>query len=318
MRGPVGRQQSGLSLTCRGNSIERPRSRPGQNAVVTISVVVPTYRRPEAIRRCVAALQQQDAEDLEILIVDDGSPEPVDALPDGPHAVRILRQANAGPAAARNRGVGAARGDLVCLTDDDCRPAPGWARAFAEAARAGPGLMAGRTVNALAGNVYSSASQDMADYVARTGPGAEFAQSNNLAIGRADYLRAGGFPTDFVRAAGEDRAFSQACAALWPGIRTVADAVVQHDHALDLRSFWRQHRNYGHGAHTWHGMARRRNVATFSRPSFYLGLLAEPLRGGVSPSRLSRVALIALAQVATAQGYAQAARTVSRSQEPSP
>lgn len=280
-----------------------------------ISVVIPTYGRPEAIRRCVAALQRQDAADLEIVIVDDGSRDPVEAAPDGPHALRVIRQQNAGPAAARNRGVEAARGALICLTDDDCRPGPGWARAYAEAAERAPGLMAGRTVNAVAGNVFSEASQDMARYVSRAGAGAAFAPSNNLAIRRADYLRAGGFPNDFARAAGEDRAFAAACTALWPGITEVPDAVVEHDHALDWRGFWRQHRNYGHGAHTWHGLARQRKGPTFGKPGFYIGLLAAPLRDGLTPAHLSRAALIALAQVATAQGYLQAARSVSKVQD---
>ena len=279
---------------------------------VKISIVVPTFRRPEAIRRCIAALQRQDVADMEIVVVDDGSPEPVGALPAGPHPVRLLRQENAGPAAARNHGVRMARGDLVCLTDDDCRPKAGWARAFAEAAVREKGLMAGVTTNAVADNAFSAASQDMASYVSRVGLGTDFAPSNNLAILRADYLSAGGFPTDFDRAAGEDRAFAHACTALWPGIAEVPAAIVEHDHALDWRSFWRQHRNYGHGAYTWHGLARRQNSPTFSKPRFYFGLVAAPLRDGISPSRLSRAALIALAQVATAQGYIQAGRSAGR------
>ncbi len=274
-----------------------------------ISIVVPTYRRAQAIRTCVAALQAQDATDLEIVIVDDGSPEPLTDLPEGPHPVRLLRQENAGPAAARNRGVEAARGDLICLTDDDCRPVPGWATAYRRARECGArGLMAGRTVNAVEDSLFSAASQDMVDYLHRVGPGTAFAASNNIAIARADYLRAGGFPTGFARAAGEDRAFSHACTRLWPGIDTVPGAHVLHDHALDLRGFWRQQRNYGHGAHTWHALARAQATPTFSGPKFYLGLLAEPLRSGVTPGRVARAGLIAAAQIATVQGYTQAAR----------
>ena len=273
-----------------------------------ISVVVPTYSRPEAVRRCVEALQAQDASDLEIVVVDDGSPQPLGALADGPHALRVIRQDNAGPAAARNAGVHAARGELICLTDDDCRPAPGWASAYAAAAARTDGLMAGRTRNAVQRNVFSEASQDMADYIAGKGHGVEFAPSNNLAILRDSYLRAGGFPTTFARAAGEDRAFSHACTAIWPGIAVVEDALVHHDHALDWAGFWRQHRNYGHGAHTWHALARRRDAPTFSGPAFYLGLVGAPLRKGLSASSVARSTLIAISQVATARGYLQAAR----------
>ena len=273
-----------------------------------VSVVVPTFARPRAIERCVAALQRQNLDALEILVVDDGSPEPIGVLPDGPHPVRVLRQSNAGPAAARNAGAAAAEGDLVCFTDDDCRPAPGWAAAFAAAAVNHDGLLAGTTRNAVRGNVFSAASQDMADYVARLGPGAAFAQSNNVAIRRASFRRVGGFPRGFKRAAGEDRAFSHACASIWPEIARVSEAVVDHDHELTLASFWRQHRNYGHGAFTWHRLARERSTATFSRPAFYLGLVGEPLRNGITAAGVARAALIAASQVATAQGYAEAAR----------
>ena len=272
-----------------------------------ISVVVPTYNRPEAIARCVRALQEQDVDDLEIVVVDDGSPEPVASLPEGRHELRLLRQDNAGPATARNTGVAAARGELICLTDDDCRPHPGWARAYAEAASSAPGLMAGRTVNAVEDSIFSAASQDMADYLTRNGPGAEFAPSNNLAIRREQYLAIGGFPTHFQKAAGEDRAFCASAVERFGPVRHV-EAVVEHDHALDLRGFWRQHRNYGHGAYTWHGLAKSRSAKGFSGPGFYAGLVLSPMRGGVSPVRMVRSGLVVLAQLATTQGYLAARR----------
>ena len=275
-----------------------------------VSVVVPTYDRPEAITRCVQALQAQDANDLEIVVVDDGSPEPVATFPAGPHELRLLRQENAGPAMARNKGVEAAQGELICLTDDDCRPEPGWARAYAKAASRAPGLIAGRTINAVTDSIFSAASQDMADYLTRVGPGAEFAPSNNLAIRREHYQAIGGFPTNFERAAGEDRAFCYAATQRFGPMQHV-EAVVHHDHALDLRGFWRQHRNYGHGAYTWHGLAKADGAKGFSGPSFYAGLVLSPLSGGFSPSRIARSALIAVAQLATAHGYIAARRAAA-------
>ena len=91
----------------------------GAAAAHVISVVVPTRDRPEALARCLAALAWQRAQ-LEIIVVDDG-----DAGGAGAPGARVDRAPAArGPAAARNLGARAARGDVVCFTDDDCAPAP--------------------------------------------------------------------------------------------------------------------------------------------------------------------------------------------------
>src|SRR5690348_931640 len=99
-----------------------------------ISVVIPTYRRPELLSGCLAALglQEFDPDDWEIVVADDAASEEtrrqvehwadhsrvpiVYTAPTGAH----------GPAAARNAGWRAARGEIVAFTDDDCRPAPRW------------------------------------------------------------------------------------------------------------------------------------------------------------------------------------------------
>jgi glycosyltransferase involved in cell wall biosynthesis len=294
-----------------------------------VSVVVPTYDRPERIATCVAALQAQEGVALEIVIVDDGSPRPVADLPAGPHPLRVLRQANAGPAAARNRGVAAATGDLICLTDDDCSPAPGWAAAFARAAAgaARPTLLGGRTVNVAPG-LFARASQDMADYLSRVGGAEPFFASNNIAVPRAAWTELGGFDTGYRRAAGEDRAFCRAWTAAGYAFAEVPDAVVAHNHTLDARGFWRQHRNYGFGAHRYHATAKARRptgghmpdanapqnrTGGFGSPMFYLRLVAAPLRRGEGIDALGRSALVGAAQVATFFGYVEARRETARS-----
>lgn len=91
-----------------------------------ISVVIPTYNRARFLPAAVASVRAQSYQCDEILIVDDGSgddtAEVVAALGPG---VRLIRQANAGPAAARNRGIHEARGDLIAFLDTDDRWLPG-------------------------------------------------------------------------------------------------------------------------------------------------------------------------------------------------
>ncbi|GAC1345377.1 MAG: hypothetical protein NVSMB23_21440 [Myxococcales bacterium] len=89
-----------------------------------LSVVIPTYNRTGLLRRLLAQLCQQTcpAGEFEVRVVDDGSGERVrDGLADfaAPFALHVLRQDNAGPAAARHAGVLAAQGDLILFVDDD-------------------------------------------------------------------------------------------------------------------------------------------------------------------------------------------------------
>ncbi|MBL8860560.1 MAG: glycosyltransferase [Planctomycetes bacterium] len=93
-----------------------------------LSVVVPTYGRPETLARLLAAIDGQTLapERFEVVVVDDGTEPPI-ALDPGRHAyaLRLLRQSNAGPGAARNLAFEHARAPLVLILNDDAVPAPG-------------------------------------------------------------------------------------------------------------------------------------------------------------------------------------------------
>ena len=83
------------------------------------TVVIPTYQRVELVRQAVQTVFAQTCQDFEIIVVDDGSPEPIlPSLPDD--RLRVVRhENNRGPAAARNTGIRAARGELVAFLDSD-------------------------------------------------------------------------------------------------------------------------------------------------------------------------------------------------------
>lgn len=83
------------------------------------TVVVPTYQREELVRQAVHTVLAQTCRDFEIVVVDDGSPRPI-RLATTDARVRVIRhERNRGPAAARNTGVRAARGELVAFLDSD-------------------------------------------------------------------------------------------------------------------------------------------------------------------------------------------------------
>ncbi len=88
-----------------------------------ISVVIPVYKVEAYLDRCVESVIGQSYRNLEIILVDDGSPdrcgEMCDAWAQKDARIRVLHQVNAGLGAARNRGTEAATGDYVSYVDSD-------------------------------------------------------------------------------------------------------------------------------------------------------------------------------------------------------
>jgi GT2 family glycosyltransferase len=282
-------------------------------AVPLASVVIPSFARPARLLACLEALAATRlAGPFEVVVVDDGSPEPLAPVVSGrdwPFRLAMHRQANAGPAAARNAGAAAARAPFLAFTDDDCLPAPGWIAGLMRAQAGDPArLVGGRIDNALPDNVYAAASQDLVDYLYRyfgaDAGAAPFFTSNNIGCDRARFLELGGFDRTFPLAAAEDREFGMRWRERGGSLVFAGDAVVGHAHGLDLRRFWRQHSNYGRGARHLHRVreAAGRGRPPLERLGFYAGLVAFPLRdGGRRP--VTRSTLMLVSQLAMIAGY---------------
>ncbi len=83
-----------------------------------VSVIIPTYGRPAALRRAVDSVLAQTVDDLEVVVVDDHGTPP--APPHEDRRVRVLRLPdNGGVSAARNLGIEQARGEWIAFLDDD-------------------------------------------------------------------------------------------------------------------------------------------------------------------------------------------------------
>lgn len=98
--------------------MRRARSAPSGSPLV--SVVMPACNHDRYIGEALDSVRMQKLDDLELIVVDDGSDAPVEALVRAkmPNAT-VLRQANAGPSAARNQAIAHARGRFVAFLDAD-------------------------------------------------------------------------------------------------------------------------------------------------------------------------------------------------------
>lgn len=83
-----------------------------------LSIIVTTYNRPQLLQRAVESALEQTVEDLEVIVIDDGSPELAN-LPEHPRLRMIRLAVNGGVAAARNVGARAAHGKWIAHLDDD-------------------------------------------------------------------------------------------------------------------------------------------------------------------------------------------------------
>jgi GT2 family glycosyltransferase len=275
-------------------------------------VIVPTYRRPQGLGVLLRALHSLHfaKEAFEVIVVDDGESSNLEALSNSLAGLnlRCISQAHTGPARARNRGAACASGRYLAFTDDDCIPDPNWLNELLAVLDHSPEhLVGGQVVNAAVDNRFSSASQQISDYLLRylnNDPRHPvFFLSNNIAMSAKLFHSVGGFHTSFPVAGGEDREFCHRCLRLGFGMTYAPAAIVHHNHRLTFTSYWRQHFGYGLGARTFRSLAKKTgHTVSFESLAFYRGLLAS--RATDSP-RAHHAFLIALSQLAVATGYAR-------------
>jgi len=255
-----------------------------------ISVVIPAYNRPQRLHRCLTALARQtlDGARFEVVVVDDGSEPPLEKPAPGetvPINLVWHRQENRGPAAARNAGAELVRAPMLAFTDDDCAPAPDWLERLCEAlTQEGDHIVGGLVNNALDGNNFARASQDIVsflfDYFDHARHLLPFATTNNMAMRRDLFDRLAGFSTAFRYAASEDRDICERLVLAGGSVSFTPLARVDHFHDMSAGGFMRQHFLYGRGAVRLDRQRKSRGQPLRrSEPiSFYARMLAFPYR----------------------------------------
>ncbi|MCG8466844.1 MAG: glycosyltransferase [Gemmatimonadetes bacterium] len=278
-------------------------------APAKFSIVVPTYDRPDVLRGCLDSLARIHGPPPEIIVVDDGSPVPAAAAVRWHSArPRVIRTRNRGPAAARNVGARAARGDYIVFVDDDVRPDPSLLRALSRTLMARPNaLIGGRMLNA-ARSLLAEATHSLMEAVYEAqmsnGPRPLRFSTSILAAPREPLLELGGFDEHFRHAGGEDYELCER----WQraGLPALYDpaVVVEHDHPLGFRDFLRQHERYGRGLQRVRRIAREVGASAggASGAREILRLTLHPLRRALGGRAIVLTGLLVLSQIATAWG----------------
>ena len=88
-----------------------------------VSVIVPIYNVEKYIGKCVDSIRNQDYPNIEIILVDDGSPDKspqiIDEMASNDDRIKVIHEKNGGVSSARNRGIAAATGEYIMFVDGD-------------------------------------------------------------------------------------------------------------------------------------------------------------------------------------------------------
>lgn len=230
---------------------------PSLPAEPRFSVIIPTYRRPEPLRRCLEGFLRLEHPSWELIVVNDGGDTSFDLVGDdlrAPLPLTLLDAEHRGPAAARNTGARAARGEFLAFTDDDCLPEPDWLQQMERG-------FAGRDVVALGGSCLNPYPDSVAaitwqvyldflrEYFRDAHGNALMQPTNNVVYRRRAFWEVDGFDESFPLAAGEDLDLSYRIVAAGHRQDYHDDARVWHYHRSTARGYLRQQYRYGRGTH---------------------------------------------------------------------
>jgi glycosyltransferase involved in cell wall biosynthesis len=226
---------------------------------MSVSIIIPTFNGASRIGNCLDALLQQTAgRDAEILVIDDGSSDNTADVVVRYSGVRLLKQVNAGPATARNRGAQEARGTTILFTDDDCVPMADWLAAMT-ASFNDPDVVAVKGVyrtrqTSLAARFVQIEYEDKYRRMASL-PQIDFIDTYSAGFRRDRFLEMNGYDTSFPVACAEDVELSYRMSARGWTMKFVPSAIVYHVHPDTLGKYLRKKYKFAF----WRVVAVRKN-----------------------------------------------------------
>jgi GT2 family glycosyltransferase len=240
---------------------EHPVSSEQMQSPVTVSasIVIPAFNGAARLANCLNALVKQTAgRNVEILVVNDGSTDNTGEVVRRYAEVGLITQANAGPAAARNRGARESQGAVILFTDDDCVPEPDWLDAML-APFHDPEIVAAKGVylsrqTGLAARFVQIEYEDRYRMMANL-DSIDFIDTYSAAFRRGRFLEMGGYDTSFPVACAEDVELSYRMSARGWKMKFVPAAKVHHTHPETLSRYLRKKYKFAF----WRVLAVRKN-----------------------------------------------------------
>lgn len=206
-----------------------------------ISVVIPAFNAEKTISGVITAVLNQDYPGkIELFVVDDGSRDSTGRIAQTFSGVKYIKQQNAGPAAARNRGFKESQGEIVFFTDSDCVPEKNWisksldgfSRADVAVVAGSYGIVNGENLLArvIHKEIFFRHSTRMPDFPKSFG-------SYNFSVKRKIFEQLGGFDVGYPFASGEDNDLSYKILKAGYKIYFSKDSIVNHFHQTVLTRY---------------------------------------------------------------------------------
>jgi len=226
---------------------------------VSVSIIIPTFNGASRIKNCLDVLvKQTTAHNAEILVVNDGSTDNTTEVVGLYPGVRLINQANAGPAAARNRGAKEAKGMIILFTDDDCVPMPDWlcsmTAPFDDPEVVGVKGVYRSSQTSLIARFVQIEYEDRYRLMAGL-PSIDFIDTYSAGFRLDRFLEMKGYDTSFPVACAEDAELSYRMSARGWILKFVPTAIVYHTHP---DTFWRYMKKKYKFA-LWRMLALRKN-----------------------------------------------------------
>ncbi len=227
------------------------------------AVIIPAHNHPDRLASLLEALTCQDvACDWQTIVVDDGSSDDLSTVVNRFANVQYLKQALAGPSAARNLGARSVKVDILVFIDQDCIPQPQWLRKMLEPFE-NPEVVGSK-------GVYTTDQQSpvarfvQAEYEEKFSLLAEkqmmnFVDGFSAAFRQQAFMDCGGFDITFPFPSVEDREFCFRLSQGRPCFKYCGEAVVSHLHSDSISGYCRKKFKYGY----WGVEVMRRFPALF-------------------------------------------------------
>jgi glycosyltransferase involved in cell wall biosynthesis len=232
------------------------------------SIIIPTFNGASRIGNCLDSLVKQTTgrNNIEILVVDDGSTDNTASLVRSYSSVRLIAQANAGPASARNRGALEATGKILLFTDDDCVPMPDWLEAMLEPFQ-DPDVVGAKGIyrthqQSLAARFVQVEYEDKYRMMAGL-PSIDFIDTYSAGFRRDRFVEMAGYDTSFPVACAEDVELSYRMSARGWKMKFVPAAIVYHTHPDTFLRYLKKKYKFAF----WRVLAVRKNPSKGVRDS---------------------------------------------------